>query len=155
MNQQNPLNYFKTAPGIIRIAVMYYVRYPLSYRQVKDILHERGIDICYETVRYWFERFGLLFAGEIRKKRKGYQSNWRWHMDEVFVKINAETHYSWRAFDHERDVLECCVSKRSNKQEALKFLKKTMKKHGFLRRVRIRLTALLHASYRLDFEGTG
>ena len=109
---------------------MYYVRYPLSFRQVEDILHERGIDISHETIRFWVERFGLEFAGEIRRKRKGFQSNWRWHMDEVFVKINGELHYLWRAIDHEVEVLECYVSKHRNKDEALKFLKKTVRKHG-------------------------
>ena len=109
---------------------MYYVRYPLSFRQVEDILHERGVDVSHETVRFWVERFGLEFAGEIRRKRRGLQSNWRWHMDEVFVKINGELHYLWRAIDHEGEVLECYVSKRRNKNEALKFLIKTMRKHG-------------------------
>ena len=70
---------------------MYYVRYPLSFRQVEDILHERGIDISHETVRFWVDRFGSKFAKEIRKKRAGQHSNWQWHLDEVFVKINGET----------------------------------------------------------------
>jgi putative transposase len=130
MHQKNLFKYFKTSQEIIRLAVMYYVRYPLIFRQVEDILHERGIDISHETVRFWVERFGLEFAGEIRRKRRGFQSNWRWHMDEVFVKINGELHYLWRAIDHEGEVLECYVSKRRNKEEALKFLKKTIRKHG-------------------------
>ena len=62
---------FKTSPEIIRLAVMYYIRYPLSFRQVEDILHERGVDICHETVRFWVERFGSKFAREIRKNRLG------------------------------------------------------------------------------------
>ena len=113
MNPDNPFKYFKTSPEIIRLAVMYYVRYSLSYRQVEDILHERGIapkghlNICHETIRYWVDRFGLKMAGEIRRKRRGFQSNWQWHMDEVFVKINGELHYLWRAIDHEGEVLEC------------------------------------------------
>ena len=69
MSKQNPLNYFKTSSDIIRLAVMYYVRHPSGYRQVEDILHERGIDICHETIRYWVECFDLLFANEIRKKK--------------------------------------------------------------------------------------
>ena len=64
------------------MAVMYYVRYPLSFLQVEDILHERGIDICYETVRYWMARFGGQFAKELRRKKSGYGSNWQWHLDE-------------------------------------------------------------------------
>ena len=75
---------------------MYYIRYPLSFRQVEDILHERGVDICHETVRFWVERFGSKFAGEIRKNRAGQHSNWQWHLDEVFVKINGERFYLWR-----------------------------------------------------------
>jgi putative transposase len=75
MASKNPFKYFKTSPEIIRLAVMVYVRYPLSYRQVEDILHERGIDICHETVRFWVGRFGLKFASEIRKKRAGHRSN--------------------------------------------------------------------------------
>ena len=87
-------------------------------------------------MRFWVERFGLEFAGEIRRKRKDIQSNWRWHMDEVFVKINGELRYLRRAVDHEGEVLECYVSKQRNKSAALKFLKtrcprgKTMRKHG-------------------------
>ena len=79
---------------MIRLAVMMYIRYPLSLRQVEDILFERGIDICHETIRYWWNRFGPMFAAEIRKRRlKGrYYSNWRWHLDEVFVRINGERH---------------------------------------------------------------
>ncbi len=78
---------------------MLYVRYPLSLRQVEYLLFERRIDICHETVRYWWNRFGPLFASEIRKSgidRRNW-SNWRWHLDEVFVRINGETHYLWRA----------------------------------------------------------
>ena len=109
---------------------MYYIRYPLSFRQVEDILHERGIDICHETVRFWVDRFGSKFAQEIRKNRAGRHSNWQWHLDEVFVKINGERFYLWRAVDHEGEVLECYVTKRRNKAAAKKFLIKIMRKHG-------------------------
>lgn len=71
MTTKNIFKSFRTSPEIIRPAVMYYVRYPLSFRQIEDIMHERGIHICHETVRYWFERFGAKFAKEIRKKRVG------------------------------------------------------------------------------------
>ena len=109
---------------------MYYVRYPLSFRQVEDILHERGIDICHETLRFWVDRFSAKFAKEIRKNRAGHHSNWQWHLDEVFVKINGERFYLWRAVDHEGEVLECFVTKRRNKAAAKKFLIKAMRKHG-------------------------
>ena len=146
MTTQNPFKYFKTSPKIIRLAVMYYVRYPLSFRQVEDILHERGIDICHETVRFWVDRFGSKFAKEIRKKRAGQHSNWQWHLDEVFVKINGERFYLWRAVDHEGEVLECFVTKRRNKAAAKKFLIKAMRKHGsprLLQRISYHPIALL------------
>jgi len=68
MAKRDPFKYFKTSPEIIRLAVMMYVRFPLSLRNVEDLLHERGIDICHETVRFWWNRFGPMFAAEIRSK---------------------------------------------------------------------------------------
>ncbi len=131
MNKIDPFKYFKTSPEIIKLAVMYYIRYPLSLRQVEDILHERGIDICHETIRYWWNKFGHLFAKNLKKKVYNSHSNWRWHIDEVFVKINGELHYLWRAVDHEGTVIDCFVSKRRDKKAALKVLKKLISKHGY------------------------
>ena len=65
----NPFRYFNSSPEVIRLAVMMYIRYPLSLRQVDDILFERGIDICHETVRFRWNRFGPMFAGDIRRRR--------------------------------------------------------------------------------------
>ena len=132
MPQRSPFRYFKTSPVIIRLAVMMYVRYPLSLRNVEDLLHERGIEISHETVRFWWNRFGPMFAAEIRKRRvEGLKSSrWKWHLDEVFVKINGETRYLWRAVDHEGEVLEAFVSKRRDRKAALKFLRKLLKRHG-------------------------
>ena len=110
---RNPFRYFKTSPEVIRLAVMMYIRFPLSLRNVEDLLHERGIDITHETARFWWNRFGPLFAQSIRKRRvqNANFSNWTWHLDEVFVRINGELHYLWRAFDHEGEVLEAYVTK--------------------------------------------
>ncbi len=132
MTKRSPFRYFKTSPEIIRLAVMMYVRFPLSLRNVEDLLHERGIDVSHEAVRYWWHRFGPMFASEIRKRRvEGMKSSkWRWHLDEMFVKINGERHYLWRAVDHEGEVLESFVTKTRDKKAALKFLKKAMRKHG-------------------------
>ena len=94
---RNPFRYFKTSPEIIRLAVMMYIRFPLSLRQVEDLLHERGIDICHETVRAWWTRFGPVFAADIRKKRSALMRShiqWRWHLDEVFVRINGKVYTS-------------------------------------------------------------
>lgn len=132
MSKPDPFKGFHSSPEIIRLAVMLYVRFPLSLRNVEDLLHERGVDISHETVRYWWHRFGPMFAAEIRKRRiEGMKSSrWRWHLDEVFVKINGERHYLWRAVDHEGEVLESFVTKTREKKAALKFLKKAMRKHG-------------------------
>ncbi len=133
MTKPSPFRYFKTSPEIIRLAVMLYVRFPLSLRNVEDLLHERGIDVSHETIRFWWSRFGPMFAAEIRRKRVNRMrafSNWQWHLDEVFVKINGETHYLWRAVDHEGEVLETYVTKRRDRKAALKFLRKLMKRYG-------------------------
>ena len=112
---------------------MMYICFPLSLRQVEDLLHERGIDVSYETVRAWWNRFGPMFAAEIRKKRVAAHRNWTqwcWHLDEVFVRINGDTYYLWRAVDHEGEVLEAFVTKRRDRRAARRFLKKTMKRYG-------------------------
>ncbi len=129
---RKPFRYFKTSPEIIRLAVMMYVRFPLSLRQVDDLLHERGIDISHETVRAWWDRFGPIFAAEIRKRRVQHRSfsRWRWHLDEVFIRIHGETYYLWRAVDHEGEVLEAYVTKKRDRKAALRFLRKTMKRYG-------------------------
>ena len=124
----NPFRCFNSSPEVIRLAVMLYIRYPLSLRQVEDILFERGIDICHETIRYWWNLFGPMFAAEIRKRRVNARvySNWRWHLNEVFVRINGQHHYLWRAVDHEGEVLEAFVTRRRDRRAALKFFKRTM-----------------------------
>ena len=130
---KNPFRYFKTSPEIIRLTVMMYVRFPLSLRQVEDLLHERGIVICHETVRAWWNRFGPMFAADIKRKRSASMRvhiQWRWHLDEVFVRINGDTYYLWRAVDHEGEVLEVFVTKKRDRKAALKFLRKAMKRYG-------------------------
>ncbi len=128
MTKRSPFRYFKTSPEVIRLAVMMYVRFPLSLRNVEDLPHERGIEISHETVRFWWNRIGPLFAAEIRKRRvSGMRSSrWRLHLDEVFVKINGETRYLWRAVDHEGEVLESLVTKTRDRNSALKFIRKSL-----------------------------
>ncbi|MEC8572027.1 MAG: IS6 family transposase [Pseudomonadota bacterium] len=133
MTKRSPFRYFRTSPEIIRLAVMMYVRFPLSLRNVEDLLHERGIDVSYESVRFWWLRFGPKFSSEIRKRRSQSMrchSNWKWRLDEMFVKINGERFYLWRAVDHEGEVLESYVTKTRDKKAALKFLKKSMRRFG-------------------------
>jgi putative transposase len=110
---------------------MMYVRFPLSLRNLEDLLHERGIDVSHETIRFWWNRFGPTFASQIRRNRgRQYGSRWQWHLDEMFVKINGESYYLWRAVDHEGEVLEAYVTQSRDRQAALNFLRKAMKRFG-------------------------
>ena len=151
---KNPFRYFNSSPEIIRLTVMMYIRYPLSLRQVEDLLFERCIDICHETVRFWWNRFGPMFAAEIRKRRvqNHSYSRWRWHLDEVFVRINGETHYVWRAVDHEGEVLDFLVQSKRNAKAALKLMRKLLKKHGW---APTRITTDKLKSYHVAFRTLG
>ena len=129
----SPFRYFKSTPEVIREVVMLYIRFPLSLRNVEDLLFERGYDLCHETVRLWWNRFGPLFASEIRRRRinqmRGFR-HWRWHVDEMYVRLNGEMVYLWRAVDHEGEILESFVTKTRDKEAALRFMKKALKRHG-------------------------
>jgi putative transposase len=119
--RQNPESYFKNSPEISPLSVLMYVRFPLSLRSIEDLLHERGIDICHESVRLWVDRFGNCFTSKIRRRRAEAMRQvrqWRGHLHEVFVKIRGKTHYLWCAVDHEGEVLEACVTKMCDKAAA-------------------------------------
>jgi putative transposase len=94
-------------PDIIRYAVRLYFRFPLSYRDVEDLLSERGIDVSYETVRRWALKFGQAYAYRLRRSRS--RSDTRWHLDEMFVSINGKRMYLWRAVDCGGEVLDIQV----------------------------------------------
>jgi putative transposase len=134
----SPFRYFNSSPEIIRLAVMLYVRFPLSLRNVEDLLFERGIDVCHETVRLWWNRFGPMFAADIRRQRvnrmRGFR-HWRWHLDEMYVKLNGEMVYLWRAVDQEGEVLESYVTRTRDKAAALTFMRKALKRHGSPQRI--------------------
>jgi putative transposase len=129
----SPFRGFNSSPEIIRLVVIMYVRFPLSLRNVEDLLFERGIDVCHETVRFWWNRFGPMLAGDIRRQRvsrmRGFR-HWRWHLDEMYVKIKGEMVYLWRVVDHEGEILESFVTKTRDKTAALTFMKKALKRHG-------------------------
>ena len=129
----SPFRRFNSSPEVIRLVVMIYVKYPLSLRNVEDLLFERGIDLCHETVRIWWNRFGPLFASGIRRQRVSRMRcfrQWRWHLDEMYVKLNGEMVYLWRAVDHEGEILESFVTRKRDKAAALSFMKRTLKRHG-------------------------
>lgn len=115
-------------PEIIQHAVWLYFRFPLSYRNVEDLLAERGIDLSYETVRRWALKFGTLYARRLRRQRP--RPSGRWHLDEVFVSIGGRRMYLWRAVDDEGEVLDVLVQSKRDKRSALKLMRKLLKKHG-------------------------
>ena len=116
--------------SIIRHAVWLYFRFPLSYRDVEDMLAERGIEVSYETVRRWSLKFGLGYARTLRRLRPC--PDGRWHLDEVFVLINRKRMYLWRAVDSEGEVLDILVQRRRDKRAALKLMRKLLKNQGFV-----------------------
>ena len=121
---------YRFPPVIIRHAVWLYFRFPLSYRDVEDMLAERGIDVSYETVRRWSLKFGLGYARTLRRLRP--RPDGRWHLDEVFVLINGKRMYLWRAVDSEGEVLDILVQRRRDKRAALKLMRKLLKNQGFV-----------------------
>ena len=121
---------YRFPPVIIQHAVWLYFRFPLSYRDVEDLLAERGIDVSYETVRCWALKFGPAYARNLRQTRP--RPDGRWHLDEAFASINGRRMYLWRAVDSEGVVLDVLVQSRRNKTAALKLMRKLLKKQGFV-----------------------
>ena len=116
-------------PAIIRHTVWLYLRFTLSYRDVEDLLAERGLDVSYELVRRWVLKFGPLFARELRRRR--HRPTSRWHLDEMAVLIGGKQFWLWRAVDDEGEVLDLLVQRRRDKNAAVKLMRKLLKKQGF------------------------
>jgi transposase-like protein len=116
-------------PTIIRHTVWLYFRFTLSYRDVEDLLAERGLDVSYESVRRWVLKFGPLFARELRRRR--HRPTSRWHLDEMGVLIGGKQFWLWRAVDDEGEVLDLLVQRRRDKNAAVKLMRKLLKKQGF------------------------
>jgi len=127
----NPISYtrHRFPPAIIQHAVWLYRRFPLSYRDVEDLLAERGLDISYETVRRWVTKFGPLFARELRRSRS--RPTGRWHMDEMVVTIAGKRFWLWRAVDSEGEVLDLLVQSKRNTAAAIRLMRKLLRKQGF------------------------
>jgi putative transposase len=124
---------FRFPSEIISHAVWLYFRFSLSYRDVEELLAQRGIVVTYETVRQWCQKFGQTYANEL-KRRHGKRGD-KWHLDEVFLKINGKTHYLWRAVDQDGNVLDILVQSRRNKHAAKKFFRKLLKGLQYVPRV--------------------
>jgi transposase-like protein len=120
-------------PSVIKQAVWLYLRFTLSYRDVEDLLVERGLDISYETIRRWVRKFGPLFAKRLKRMRP--QPTSQWHLDEMAVTIAGERFWLWRAVDSEGEVLDLLIQRKRDKTAALKIMRKLLKKQGFAPKV--------------------
>jgi transposase-like protein len=116
-------------PVVIQQAVWLYLRFTLSYRDVEDLLAERGLNVSYETVRRWVLKFGVLFARRLRERRP--RPNSQWHLDEMVAVTGGRRMYLWRAVDDEGEVLDILVQWRRDKAAAMKLMRKLLKKQGF------------------------
>ena len=137
-------------PDIIRHAIWLYARFTLSYRDVEDLLAERGLDISYESVRRWFLKFGAPIARNLRHMRPTPSDYW--HLDEMVIVIRGRRHWLWRAVDHEGEVLDFLVQPKRNAKAALKLMRKLLKKQGW---APVRITTDKLRSYHVAFRTLG
>jgi len=121
---------YRFRPEIIQQAIWLYLRFALSFRDVEDLLAERGIMVSYETVRRWVNHFGPKIAADPRKRQP--KPHTTWHLDEVYLKIDGRMVYLWRAVDAEGEVLDVLIQSRRNKRAALKLMRNLLKKYGFI-----------------------
>src|ERR1700737_239023 len=119
---------YRFPPEIIHRAIWLYLRFTLSFRDVEDLLAERGIAISYETVRRWVNHFGPIIAAQLRKRRP--KPHATWHLDEVYLKIDGRMVYLWRAVDAEGEVLDVLVQSKRNKPAAVKLMRKLLRKYA-------------------------
>jgi putative transposase len=115
-------------PDIISYAVWLYYRFNLSYRDVEDLLAERGITVSREAIRRWCIKFGKIYTRRLKKSHKGFGDTF--FLDEVFVKINGKQHYLWRAVDQDGEVVDVYLQSRRNGATAKRFFKRILKRHG-------------------------
>jgi putative transposase len=129
----NPYTHHRFPAEIISHAVWLYFRFCLSYRDVEELLFARGIMVTYEAIRKWCRKFGQSYANELRHRRP--RPGNKWHLDEVFLTINGERHYLWRAVDQDGNILDILVQRRRNKNAAKKFFRKLLKRLTYMPRV--------------------
>src|ERR1700677_2015719 len=121
---------YRFPPEVIHQAIWLYLRFTLSFRDVEDLLAERGIAVSYETVRRWLNHFGPMIAAHLGKRRP--KPHATWHLDEVYLKIDGRMVYLWRAVDAEGEVLDVLVQSKRNRHAALKLMRKLLKKYAFV-----------------------
>jgi putative transposase len=117
------------------IPVWLYHRFTLSYRDIQEMMLARGVSVTYEAIRQWCLKFGQAFAKALRRRRP--QPGDKWHLDELFLKINGQTHYLWRAVDQDGHVLDILVQSRRNAKAAKRFFRKLLKGLCYVPRVLI------------------
>src|SRR3979409_28876 len=127
-----PISYrwHRFPPSLIQHAVWLYLRFTLSYRDVEELLAQRGLDISYESIRSWVLKFGPMIARGLRQLRP--RASDRWHLDEMVVRISGKRMYLWRAVDHEGEILDMLVQRRRDKRAALRLMRKLLRKQGFV-----------------------
>jgi putative transposase len=130
-----PISYdrHRFPPEVIRHAIWLYARFTLSYRDVEELLAERGFDVSYETVRRWVLKFGPAFARNLRRLRPRPADTW--HLDEMVVSISGRRMYLWRAVDSEGEILDLLVQPKRDKAAALRLMRKLLRKQGYAPRV--------------------
>jgi putative transposase len=121
---------FRFPPEIVQQAICLYLRFTLSFRDIEDLLAERGIMVSFETVRRWVNHFGPIIAADLRNRRP--KPHTTWHLDEVYLKIDGRMVYLWRAVDVEGELLDVLVQAKRNKRAALKLMRKLLKKYSFV-----------------------
>jgi putative transposase len=118
---------YRFPPEIIQHAIWLYLRFTLSFRDVEELLAERGIDVSYQTIRRWVAVFGPMIAGRLRAMHPKPHSTW--HLDEMFVSISGKRMYLWRAVDADGEVLDCLVQSQRNKRAALRLMRRLIRKY--------------------------
>src|SRR5437764_7638659 len=127
----SPISYHRHRfpPAVIQHAVWLYLRFTLSYRDVEELLAQRGLDLSYESVRNWVLKFGPLIARRLRQNRP--RPSDRWHLDEMVVRIAGKRMYLWRAVDHEGEILDVLLQRRRDRRAAVRLMRKLLRKQGF------------------------
>ena len=126
-----PISYHRHRfpPAVIQHAVWLYLRFSLSYRDVEELLAQRGLDLSYESVRCWVLKFGPMIAQRLRQRRPRPSDDW--HLDEMVVRIAGKRMYLWRAVDHEGEILDVLLQRRRDRRAAVKLMRKLIRKQGF------------------------
>ncbi len=127
MKKSNIYKRYRFSSVIIQYAVWLYYRFNLSHRDIEDLLAERGINVTYETIRLWCNKFGSKYANRLKRKHRGYGDTF--FIDEVFIKIDGKQHYLWRAVDQDGEVIDVYLQKRRDGAAAKRFFKRLLKTH--------------------------